>query len=171
MLSAVLLAIFPCLVAYAAVSDILTMTIPNRVSLALAAAFFVLAPVASLSVVEIGYHLLAGIAVFALLFACFAAGWMGGGDVKLASAIALWFGFSGPAIDFIYLAAVYGGLLTVAILVFRRWVTIPLFALNQEWLQRLHAQQNGVPYGVALAAAALQVFPKTVWFAALANIG
>ncbi|MBA5776234.1 prepilin peptidase [Stappia sp. F7233] len=167
MLSAVLVAIFPCLVIYAAVSDVLTMTIPNRISLALVAAFFGLAPVAGLSLAEFGYSLLAGLAVFCVLFACFAAGWMGGGDVKLATAISLWFGLSLPTLEFVQLVAIYGGLLTLAIILFRKYALIPVFAQKQEWLMRLHNPKSGVPYGVAIAAAAVQVFPKTIWFSAL----
>ena len=36
----------------------------------------------------------------------------------------------------------------------------------QPWIQRLHAKGGGVPYGIALAAAALAIYPKTGWMPA-----
>jgi len=36
-----------------------------------------------------------------------------------------------------------------------------------EWAERLHRRGGGVPYGVALAAAALFVYPQTEWMAAV----
>ena len=38
-------------------------------------------------------HLGAGAAVLVVAFACFAMGWVGGGDAKVAAGVALWFGF------------------------------------------------------------------------------
>jgi hypothetical protein len=41
--------------------------------------------------------------------------------------------------------------------------------LGWEWLSRLHHPKTGVPYGIALAAAALAVYPHAPIFAALAR--
>ena len=87
-----LLLIFPALMAYAAASDLLTMTIPNRLSLALVAGFAAFAILAGLSMQAVLLHLGAGAAVLAASFALFAFGWIGGGDAKLAAATALWLG-------------------------------------------------------------------------------
>src|SRR5262245_27753472 len=87
------LLLFPALMAFAASSDLLTMTISNRISLALIAGFFVLAFAAGMGLEAIGYHVLAGALVLVLAFACYARGWIGGGDAKLAASTALWFGF------------------------------------------------------------------------------
>ena len=36
-----------------------------------------------------------------------------------------------------------------------------------DWLARLHKKDNGVPYGIALAAAGLLLYPETaIWLAA-----
>jgi prepilin peptidase CpaA len=35
--------------------------------------------------------------------------------------------------------------------------------MSQEWLVRLHDSRTGVPYGIALAAAALVIYPNTAW--------
>ncbi|MGL5735575.1 MAG: A24 family peptidase, partial [Beijerinckiaceae bacterium] len=87
------------------------------------------------------------------------------GDAKLASATALWFGFSN-VLDFALIAAVYGGMLTLLLLQARTW-PLPKFAQGWEWARRLHDKKTGIPYGIALAAAALAVYPHSViWSAA-----
>jgi prepilin peptidase CpaA len=48
-------------------------------------------------------------------------------------------------------------------------VPLPSLLLGQEWALRLHRRDAGIPYGLALAAGALLVYPQTVWFTALAR--
>lgn len=155
------LLLFPMLMAFAASSDLLTMTISNRVSLLLIAGFLVLALASGMGLTAIGLHIAAGAVVLVVAFTCFAMGWMGGGDAKMASAIALWFGFT-HLLEFLIYASLFGGALTLLLLEFRRW---PLpYALNgQAWLLRLHHQDTGIPYGIALAIGALVVYPGTPW--------
>ncbi len=162
-----LLVVFPTLMAFAAASDLLTMTIPNKLSLALIAAFAVLALAGGLPASIILLHLGAGALVLALAFLFFSLGWIGGGDAKLAAATALWLGF-GTLPDYLAVAAIGGGLLSVTILLFRRW-PLPGFALGWTWLTRIHDSRAGVPYGIALAMAALVVYPQSeIWAASLA---
>lgn len=156
--------LFPSLMAFAASSDLLTMTISNRVSLALAAGFCALALATGMGASEIGSHFLAGVAVLVAGFLCFARGWIGGGDAKLAAAAALWFGFD-HLYDFVLFASLLGGVLTFLILKFRQY-PLPPFADRLAWLERLHRKDAGVPYGIALAAAALLIYPYTVWMTA-----
>jgi prepilin peptidase CpaA len=59
---------------------------------------------------------------------------------------------------------VFGGLLTVALLQFRT-APLPAWLASQDWVERLHRKDGGVPYGIALAAAALAIYPDTVWMA------
>jgi prepilin peptidase CpaA len=153
--------LFPALMAFAAASDLLTMTISNRVSLLLIAGFFVLAIVTGMGWEAIGWHALAGLSVLMIAFACFAFGWIGGGDAKVAAATALWFGF-GYLLDYLLLASVLGGVLTLLILQFRNWA-LPAWLMGQSWLVRLHGRDTGIPYGIALAAAALLIYPDTDW--------
>src|ERR1700689_5211864 len=87
------LMLFPALMAFAAASDLFTMTISNRVSLALAAGFLALALMSGMELHDILLHLAAGASVLAVAFVCFALGWVGGGDAKVAAGAALWFGF------------------------------------------------------------------------------
>src|ERR1700694_668651 len=89
------LMLFPALMAFAAASDLFTMTISNRVSLALAAGFLILAFLSGMALHDLLSHVGAGAAVLAAAFVCFAMGWMGGGDAKVAAGGALWFCF-GP---------------------------------------------------------------------------
>src|SRR3974377_973290 len=94
MLDLARLLLFPALMAFAAASDLFTMTISNRVSLALVACFLVLAPLTGMGPSEMLLHFGAGAIVLVAAFGCFAMGWIGGGDAKIAAAAALWFGFS-----------------------------------------------------------------------------
>jgi prepilin peptidase CpaA len=158
------LLLFPALMAFAASSDLLTMTISNRLSLALAASFFLLTIITGMSLTAIGMHLAAAALVLVVCFGFFSMGWIGGGDAKLAAATALWFGFD-YLLDYLIYAALFGGVLTVLLLQFRR-LPLPDMLARHAWILRLHNAGSGVPYGIALAAAALAVYPKTGWMPA-----
>ena len=152
-------------VAFGAVWDVLTMTIPNRLSLAMVAVFVVFAPLLAMDWQTFFLHCAAGAIVLALGFALFSFGLLGGGDAKFAAAIALWLGL-GNVFEFVLTTAVFGGLLAVAVLAFRR-LPLPVVAVRQPWLERLYDGKAGLPYGVALAAAALVVYPHTIWAGAV----
>ena len=159
------LLLFPALMAFAAASDLLTMTISNRVSLALAAGFLILALLSGMGLHDILSHLGAGAGVLMVAFACFAMGWIGGGDAKLAAATALWFGF-GHLMNYLVYASLFGGVLTLLLLQFRQW-PLPYALCGQTWLLRLHAKESGIPYGIALAIGALMIYPQTDWIKAI----
>jgi len=59
-----------------------------------------------------------------------------------------------------------GGVLTLALLEFRK-LSLPSRLARSEWIERLHRPEGGVPYGIALAAAALLIYPSTTWMEAL----
>jgi len=158
------LLLFPALMAFAAASDLFTMTISNRVSLALAGGFLALALLSGMGFYDILTHLGAGATVLAVAFACFAMGWVGGGDAKVAAGAALWFGF-GHLLDYLLYASLFGGALTLLLISFRN-LPLPGPLARQTWILRLHETGGGVPYGIALAAAALVVYPKTGWMPA-----
>ena len=102
--------------------------------------------------------------MLAVCFVFFCRGWIGGGDAKLAAATALWLGWA-HLYEYLLYASLLGGVLTLLILEFRKHSMPPTLA-NQPWVARLHEPAGGVPYGIALAAAALLVYPSTVWMAA-----
>jgi prepilin peptidase CpaA len=165
MLDIARLMLFPALMAFAASSDLFTMTISNRISLALIAGFLVLALLGGMSAHAMLLHAGAGAAVLAVAFACFAMGWVGGGDAKVAACVALWFGFD-HLFNFLIYASLFGGALTLLLLQFRQW-PLPYPLSGQPWLNRLHDRQSGIPYGIALALGALMVYPDTDWIKAV----
>ena len=158
---AIRLVLFPAMMAFAASSDLLTMTISNRVTLILVAGFAALAIGSGMSPGDVLSHIGAAAAVLAVTFAFFARGWIGGGDAKLAAATALWLGFDHLMAYLLY-ASIFGGILTLAIIRFRH-MPLPQAVAEQEWVKRLHRLDGGVPYGIALAAAALLIYPETSW--------
>ncbi len=159
MLDALLIVVFPALMAYAAFSDIFTMTISNWISILLVMAFIGLGLLVGLPATTIGLHLACGLGVLVITFTLFACGWIGGGDAKLAATTAVWMGFDHLA-EYGMGSALLGGLLTLLILQFRR-LPMPVWARARGWIMRLHAKESGVPYGVALAAAGLVLYPET----------
>jgi prepilin peptidase CpaA len=74
---------------------------------------------------------------------------------------ALWFGFD-QLLEYALYASLLGGVLTLAMIRFRL-LPLPQILARQEWLKRLHQLDAGVPYGIALAAAALLIYPETPW--------
>jgi prepilin peptidase CpaA len=152
--------------AVAASSDLMTMTISNRVSLILVGGFAALAPIAGMGIAEILSHVTAAAMMLALSFFCFARGWIGGGDAKLAAATTLWLGFE-HLVPYLIYASLIGGVLTL-LLVQLRMAPLPAVLAGQDWIRRLHRKDAGVPYGIALAAAALVVYPETPWMTAAA---
>jgi prepilin peptidase CpaA len=166
MLAVLMIVAFPALLAYAAFSDLFTMTISNRISIALVVGFFVIAAILHMPMSAIAWHVGCGLAVLAATFFLFAMGWIGGGDAKLAAATALWLGFEHLA-DYGLVAALLGGALTLIILQVRR-LPIPRWAIEREWIARLHASDNGIPYGIALSIAGVLVYPDTaIWLSAV----
>ena len=165
MLDLARLLVFPALMAFAATSDLFTMTISNRVSLAIVAAFLVLAPLTGMGLEQVLLHFGAGAIVLVVAFGCFAMGWMGGGDAKILAAASLWFGFS-HLLSYLLYASVFGGALTLLLLQFRQW-PLPYQLAGQPWLIKLHAKESGIPYGIALAIGALMVYPETEWINAV----
>ena len=117
---AVRLILFPALMAFAAASDLFTMTISNRVSLALVAGFAAMALLTGMSGALALSHVGAGAAVLAVTFLFFARGWIGGGDAKLAAATALWLGFD-QLLNYLLYASIFGGILTLIVIRFRFW--------------------------------------------------
>lgn len=141
-----LLGLLAVLLVVAALIDMRTFTISNRLNLAVA----LLAPLYWLSVSltpwpGIAIQLAAAVAVFLLLALAFFAGMMGGGDVKLAAALALWFP-PGVTVKFLVLMSIAGGVLTLAVLGWHR--------LKQR------EGRPEIPYGVAIAFGGLAILTQ-----------
>jgi prepilin peptidase CpaA len=103
-------------------------------------------------------HLLAGLAVFTGAAALFACRLMGGGDVKLLAAAALWTG-SGQVLPFLVLVALAGGVFAALVLMLR----LPLVQASLLWaVRRLPPFMHGkmpIPYGVPIAVAGILMAP------------
>ena len=165
MLTLATLLLFPALMSFAASSDLFTMTISNYISIALVAGFVALAFALGMDAQTVLWHLACGVTVLAVTFTLFAFGWIGGGDAKLAAATAVWLGFA-RIVEYGTLASVLGGVLTLGML-WMRGLTVPPKLAATDWFARLHKKDNGVPYGIALAAAGLLLYPETaIWLAA-----
>lgn len=165
-MSTIALFFFPALMAFAASSDLFTMRISNKLVLLLAAGFFIVALAINMPLQQLAMHVLCALVVLVVAFTFFALGWVGGGDAKLAAATTLWLGF-GMTLPYLLYAAVFGGLLTLAILTLRGIPLTPFIA-RFAWLERLHNKKSGVPYGIAMAAAGVMVYSNTVIFERLA---
>jgi prepilin peptidase CpaA len=141
-----LLVLLALLLLIAAVVDVRTFTISNRLNLAIA----LLAPLFWWSIAlpvwpNVAAQVAIAAGVFALLGAAFYAGMMGGGDVKLAAALSLWFSPL-STLKFLVLMSIAGGVLTLAVLA----------------LHRLRKKQGRpeIPYGVAIAFGGLAILTQ-----------
>lgn len=167
MIEIVLLLIFPAAMAFAGALDLLTMTIPNRISVALVVAFAFAAFQAGLPLDAVAAHMGAAALVLAVGIIFFACGWLGGGDAKLMTVAALWIGYGEILVAYFAIVAALGGVLALALLAYRR---LPAAALPApEWALNLHKTGSGMPYGLAIAGGALWIYPQTIWFAAFGH--
>lgn len=151
--AAMLLAALAFLMGWAAVEDIRRYRIPNIAVLAIVALWPLFVSFAP-SAPDWAPSLLGGVIVLAVGFVAWNGGLIGGGDAKLAAAIALW---AGPFLLpwYLLLALVLGGALAItkAVVVLTARTAIgPAGPGNmRERLDRLRGQP--LPYGIALALA------------------
>ncbi len=151
------LAVYVVGLAAAAVSDFRTLRIPNWLTGLLALAFPVGALAAGHPIAWLP-HVAAGLAVFAVATVLFALRLMGGGDVKLLAATALWIGLA-QLLPFLVLVALVGGAFALVCMMLRH----PL--VQTAILATLHrlpifAQKNlPIPYGIPIAIAGVLMAP------------
>lgn len=163
MVEASIFVILPLCLAMAAFSDILTMKIPNRVSVVLALSFFAVAPFSGMDLATFGWSIAASGAVFTGCFALFAFNVMGGGDAKILSAAALWYGFNADLVGFLALTGLFGGGLALIILFVRANQNI-LLVSPIPIPMHFFKDRAGIPYGVAIGAAAFVTYPGSQIF-------
>ncbi len=173
MLAAAIFVIFPFCMVYAAVSDMLSMTIANRVSLLLIGSFMVIAPLTGMDWSTYGMHLVAGGIVLMATFTLFAMGAMGGGDAKLLAATSVWMGFGIELMQYLVTAGFVGGILTLGILSYRG-SALAVFTGQNRMLRNFADTSLGIPYGIGLGIAGLMVYPDSAlmkWAVAVASSG
>lgn len=144
------------LLAFAAFSDIRSLTIPNWVSIALSAIYPIAGLAAGLPLTDIGIHFLLGFGVLVVGFLLFQANIIGGGDAKLLAATAIWTG--PPALlTFLFWTTLAGGLMALSLLLARQF--LKQTETNPAFVNRLLKTQNGIPYGLAIMAGGLMALP------------
>jgi prepilin peptidase CpaA len=152
------------LLVVAAFFDLTTYRIPNLLPAAMVVLFGVFTLTLTFGDHPMGWsaislHLFAGVVGLLLGMGMFAVGWVGGGDAKLFAATLLWLGWA-SLYDYVVLACLLGGALTLGLIMLRR-IPLPRMLTKLPWLMRLADPASGVPYGVALALAAIHVLPDT----------
>ncbi|MEP1444111.1 MAG: prepilin peptidase [Hyphomicrobiales bacterium] len=167
-MSYLVLASFSALMIYAAYSDLKAYTLPNFISLLLMAGFVIVMLVLQPPLSAIGWHIGVGAILFVIGFLMFATGLFGGGDVKVIAALGLWLG-PVNVLPFLTLMAIFGGVLALTLIVFRK-IKIPDHWLKHSAIAGLHSKEEGIPYGVAIALAALIEFPKTEIYLGLTRL-
>jgi prepilin peptidase CpaA len=159
---ACLVSLLPILAILAALKDLTSYTIPNWISLTLAAAFAVVAVAGGMSLQVIGVHAAAGFIALLAGMVLFALGWIGGGDAKLLSVCCLWFGWPGGR-EFLLDTAVAGGAFSFLLIMARGQLVRPFLPPLTGWAGRLTTPGEPAPYGVAIALGALIAFPSSEW--------
>jgi len=81
-------------------------------------------------------------------------------------ATALWFGFD-HLLDYLLYASLFGGALTIA-LINSACLPMPRLLVGQEWAPTAAPARRRRAFGIALAAAALCIYPDTSWMKAVA---
>ena len=162
---AIKLTLFPAMMAFAASSDLFTMTIANRVSLVLVAGFGLLALLVGMSAADVALACRRGGGRAGRRLCLFTRGWIGGGDAKLAAATVLWLGFAHLA-DYLVYASLLGGALTLAIIQFRpmplpQTVRRPRMGRAAASPRRRRSLRHRARGGGAV------VYPHTEWMAAI----
>ena len=161
LLQTLLLFVFPALVVIGAMRDAVSFTIPNWISVALAAAFLPAALLMGAGPAQIGLACLIGLGALIAGMGMFAVGWIGGGDAKLFAAAGLWMGLGG-LLPYLLVTALAGGALAVALLALRSVWLRPIAARGPGWFGRLATPGENVPYGIAIAFGALAAFPESL---------
>lgn len=156
------------LLVVAAIWDVYSRRIPNLLPLIIALLYFLSAGLTG-NWPEIPWHLLCGLGVLVVGIFIFALGWLGGGDVKLLAALALW---AGPdqLLLLLLMTCLAGGALAlvfvIPVLILRRpplsalidWFFVKILHQPAPMLQTVKSMGIQLPYGVAIAVAGATVF-------------
>lgn len=135
-----------CVIA-GAISDIMTFEIPDWLSIAIAVA------AVGYAAVTPGFdwiHHLAGVVlVFSVGLFAFSRGWMGGGDIKLLTAISAWTGLHGLMLQ-LTATAIAGGALAIIVITARKGAAMA--GVDQARAPRFFRKDAPLPYAVAIAS-------------------
>jgi len=146
---------FASLMLWAAATDVRSLTIPNRISVAIVMLYPAYVLAAGHPVDWSGALIVAG-SLLAVGFVAFALGLIGGGDAKLLTAGALW---AGPAqlMEFLFLTALAGGGMATVLWLRHRLSRAAAPAMLLSTPSDPDFAKQPMPYAVAVAAGALYV--------------
>jgi prepilin peptidase CpaA len=155
------ISLFPVLMIIAGAGDALSLRIPNKLTIAIALAFFPMALATGMPLDVFGHHVLMGVVFFILGFTLFSFGLFGGGDAKLLAAAGLWFG-SADALPFLVYTG-FAGFGLAAIIGIWSMISMDWEIHEVKWTTKLRALKPSVPYGYAFAMGAILAFPQSWW--------
>ncbi len=135
----------------AAWSDARDLRISNKLTLTMAASGLAAVGLLAGAATALLVAAATGAATLAIAWVLFEFGWLGGGDVKLAGAAAIWLGPE-ATLAFVFATTVFGAVLAVLLLVLSRW-DMMLGMVGPHWRTRLTADTISVPYALAMAPA------------------
>ena len=166
MLHTLSISLLPILLIIAATGDVLSLRIPNWLTVLTAVLFFPMAVFTGMPLAEFGSHVLAGVILFAVGFAFFQFGLFGGGDAKLMAAAGLWFGTS-QTLPFLTATAIAGGFLALVVgcwsLLLISWEIHGTDNSFGTLGKKIREMKPNVPYGMAFAIGGIVAFRETWW--------
>jgi len=145
-----ILYLFYATIICAALQDVAQLRISNAFPVVVVGLFGAWLAVVGVEI-DIWKNALAFVVTLAVGSLLFARGWLGGGDVKLLAAIALWFDISGGLALLAYVS-IGGGLLALVFIIARRLLPAPK---NGGVRPPALRPRGPIPYGLAIATGAL----------------
>lgn len=146
----------------AMIGDIRKFRITNALNFSFAGSFFIFALLLGMEWKLILGHVTIGAIAFGVCFALFLLNLIGGGDVKLVGATALWLG-GPPMYNYIMFSAILGGLVGIILIIAR--FAAKKFGLPKKpkWLRGILRRKAHMPYGIALGLGGMIALPFADW--------
>lgn len=152
MIVALMMAVVLAATIAACVTDLMSLRIPNILSIIIIAAFVIAFAASPHSFEGWRAHLAALAGFFIITYIMFITGMIGGGDAKLGSALALWVGLKGLAI-YVFCMAFAGGIIAL-ISIFIKKKKPFRNPPAKSWMAQAQEGRNAVPYGIAISIGA-----------------
>ncbi len=170
MLHTLSVSLLPVLLICAAASDVMSLRIPNWLTILIAVLFVPMALITGMPLQDFGLHILTGIGLFAAGFVFFQLGVFGGGDAKLMAAVGLWFG-TAQTLPFLFMTVMVGGVLAMVVGI---WSAISIsweIEGDTNWTanfgKQIRSLKPNVPYGFAFAVGGILAFKDSWWMHSL----
>lgn len=161
-MTAIVSIFFPAMLLAAAAFDVSSFKIPNRLTALMVVAWPICAMATDMTLVQMGWAMVAALVVLMFGFSLFAAGLLGGGDAKLMAAVVLYTGAS-LALPFVLRTTIAGASVAIMLTMFRRF-PLPQMAMEHQWIMQLYGRSRDMPYAVAIAIGGLTVWPMSAFY-------